>query len=632
MNRVSMRIILFVSLISLFVALPFFLLEKQNNDLLNVYNQEETSDIARNVNSDTDLFNDDFIYDMNPLEDVSYNSTNNVNSDNITSKNDNVEGVEISESISTQTVRVVFYETNYPNAKEFTKYEILDNIKMLSKVDDNDGLYTVAEYFRDISFGELKLEFSYGTRFYDDNLDNQNVFYSNLDYDITINWYPIKAFKTSDKFWPMCLSGIRSVVLSKNVDVSTICHEMIHTFKISDLYSNKTDKNGCKYDYVGGWDIMSFNCYKNPQFPLVNTIGYVRDLTTSNYFDMDKSNIEVLDKTSNVTIKATSYASKEDTIAIKIQAKDLGFNGDYYQNIYFMIEYRKANGLKDKTNPYGDDCLIIYRVNNNYWSNVEVENQGRTFVYIYRKYNSSTVQNAGLIDGDTFGSKTSQGYNTIFMPNGDNTKIVISNIKFGSDGECSFKVELPTADDNVSLSGTISNRLGCIAKCELYENDVKVLETDSNGCFYLNTVKGAIITFKKDGVVVKSLIADKSYKGVLLYTDDVSCKIIIKNDVSGVKVSINNKILKIDATSFDLMLNVGDKVRISCVGYKDYEFAYNNEKRIEITLSEPDKPNIIDRTTDNIQTNAGKLVDAINNITDLIEKGLSNLPDFPQLF
>ena len=71
MNRVSMRIILFVSLISLFVALPFFLLEKQNNDLLNVYNQEETSDIVRNVNSDTDLFNDDFIYDMNPLEDVS---------------------------------------------------------------------------------------------------------------------------------------------------------------------------------------------------------------------------------------------------------------------------------------------------------------------------------------------------------------------------------------------------------------------------------------------------------------------------------------------------------------------------------------------------------------------------------
>ena len=43
-----------------------------------------------------------------------------------------------------------------------------------------------------------------------------------------------------------------------------------------------------------------------------------------------------------------------------------------------MIEYRKANGLKDKTNPYGDDCLIIHRVTNNYWSNVEVENQGRT--------------------------------------------------------------------------------------------------------------------------------------------------------------------------------------------------------------------------------------------------------------
>ena len=118
---------------------------------------------------------------------------------------------------------------------------------MLSKVDDNDGLYTVAEYFRDISFGELKLEFSYGTRFYDDNLDNQNVFYSNLDYDITINWYPVKAFKTSDKFWPRCLHGNRAVVLSKNVDISIICHEMIHTFKISDLYSNKTDKNGRIY-------------------------------------------------------------------------------------------------------------------------------------------------------------------------------------------------------------------------------------------------------------------------------------------------------------------------------------------------------------------------------------------------
>lgn len=633
MNRVSKRLVLYLVLIVAFIASPFVILNG-NSGLNRV--QIENNQIEEDEND-----NDNVIVNIEkPVTtlEVGNAKVENKEVDLVVKNASNYLQLKCKEDKSSYTrdgiriytIRVIFYK----NEKSFSNGEVSKRVEMLSAVNPNDDIYSVAEYFSDITFGRLKLVFSFATKDYDESCIN----YENSEYDVTINWYNANGLDRDSVFHPHCimLGGYMTnskdnptiqyiacggiIVLDSSSDIPVVCHELIHTFNVKDLYSNEMSAR-LGESFVGGWDIICENFYKNPQFPTVETMSYVSNLTQSQYFDNQKSNIEILNTSATVNLKATSYATEKDTIAIKINATDLGYTGNEAEKIYFMVEYRKPNGIKDKYNPYNDESIIVYRVNKTIISNLKADCQEKTRMFVFRKNNSASAEMAGLVLGDIFGSNANRSYNTIFMPSGENTGIVISNIKFGEDGNCSFSIDLTKNEKIIYTVGKLLDNDNAVGGCDILLGGQKLGTTNAQGEFCVSFASAGKLVFIKNGVVLKSVNINNSQKDLVFYVDDNSCNIIIKNDVSSVTVRINDGDAITYGTNFDLKLKSGDKVEIISSGYEKYLYEYQGELIKEITLNEESGPNILEQTIDNIAENFGKA----QKVLDDVINGLFNL-------
>lgn len=523
-----------------------------------------------------------------------------------------------------QNVSVIFYIFPSDSKEQFNQEEINDFLKIINCCDRNDSIYSVREYYQDISYNQLDFNVTASAKVYN---NPYNLFYVDMSADITINIYPVRvgSFDKSSKFWPRCRVSYRSVVIPKDVEIATICHEVLHTFEVYDLYSEANEKienilikSGA--DWVGAWSLMATSSAVEPQYPLVYSMQYVTNLTQSNYFDSQKSNIEIVNDNAKINLKAVAYADKNDTICARINASDLGFKDA--KDIYFMIEYRKPNGNKDLNTPTRKESLIIYRVNEKQPSNLYAETQEETLVYVFKKYNVEKVVYAQIREGDTFGSETNIGYNTIFMPNGENTKIVIKNIKFNSDNSCSFELDVPNNSSEIIFSGALQDNHTPVSDCTVWCNGVIIAYTDVNGVFDIELDAPNTIQFIKDGQLIKEYYVAKSEKNIILDSNTNNCRLEIKNSFSSVIISINGTEKEYNSSSIELVLNIGDQIKIITQEYKDYEFTYSGQKNIDITLAELDKPNIIERTIDNIRNNAQSAIDSLSSSIDNFYRGI----------
>jgi len=206
--------------------------------------------------------------------------------------------------------------------------------------------------------------------------------------------------------------------LSTWLNVGTVCHEFFHALGAPDLYHYTNIDS----DPVGSWDIMG------------NTTA--QHMTTFMKWKYGKW----FEKIPEIT-QAGTYTLKPLSTSPDACYKILSPNNP---NEYFVVEYRKREGLLESSIPSNyDDGLIIYRIN----TQVSLGNAygPPDEFYIYRP-NCDVIQN-GDINHASFSSNSSRTvFNTesnpsCFLSNGESGWIDISNVS-SAGSEISFTVNL----------------------------------------------------------------------------------------------------------------------------------------------------------------------------------------------
>ncbi|MCL1873997.1 MAG: InlB B-repeat-containing protein [Clostridiales bacterium] len=205
-------------------------------------------------------------------------------------------------------------------------------------------------------------------------------------------------------------------------DVSTICHESLHTFGLPDLYRYTNNGNP-----VGGWDIMSDNA-PNPQFPnshmRLRYTGWGKPLTeiTAN----GRYTLSPIGSTSGTTAYAIATSNPNQFILLEFRSSN---NPSGYDTLF-------APGV-DYTNYAGG--LTITRINTAFSGNDNRTGGTNDEVYVYRSYESALNQGGGLFQIASLSAnagRTSYGNDVIAkgydrmicLYDGTNTNYIISNV------------------------------------------------------------------------------------------------------------------------------------------------------------------------------------------------------------
>ena len=210
--------------------------------------------------------------------------------------------------------------------------------------------------------------------------------------------------------WPMATSLYGSQIfignkivnqynkqLSDLLNVDVLCHEFFHSLGAPDLYHYSFDD----LTPVGAWDLMG-------------TSGN-QHMTTFMKWRYGKwfSTIPEISQPGTYTLLPVSQSSNA---CFKIPSPD-------DPNEYFVVEYRKKEGLLESTIPSNySDGLLVYRINTQLpWGNAGGPPDE---VYIYRK--DGTISNNGDISLATFSSNTSR---TIFNNDSNPSCFLSSGLK-----------------------------------------------------------------------------------------------------------------------------------------------------------------------------------------------------------
>lgn len=189
---------------------------------------------------------------------------------------------------------------------------------------------------------------------YDGNVKN---FIFN-EYNFRVNAFAGNSGGWSTFLWPHAFSSSGLILMMEykqgsSMKSATMCHEMLHTFGVGDLYSYKNNNN------VGaqGLDIMatsnknmSTNAYYRQK------VGWLKES------EMDDNIVTPIEKITNgfgdvnVTLHANTTSNYKNIIAYK-------FGEDKTTNEYFMIEYRVKNYENKFDDSIANTGVIIYRVN-----------------------------------------------------------------------------------------------------------------------------------------------------------------------------------------------------------------------------------------------------------------------------
>ena len=157
-------------------------------------------------------------------------------------------------------------------------------------------------------------------------------------------------------------------------NVGVLCHEFGHVLGAPDYYHYAGDGAPTP---VGGWDVMASNG-NPPQFPSA--------FTQWKYFDWG----DIPEITQSGTYTLNSLHEQTNN-AFKIASPNS-------ETEYFVVEYRKQEGMYDQNAPGSRDGLVIYRINPNAGNG----NAGGPpdELYVYRP--GGTVNNDGNFDQAPF--------------------------------------------------------------------------------------------------------------------------------------------------------------------------------------------------------------------------------------
>ncbi|MBQ8749889.1 MAG: hypothetical protein IJZ29_05435 [Clostridia bacterium] len=579
--------------------------------------------------------------------------TESISSNNITGQGSEVIDVETvplgtNAESSSQVCNVILFEF----AGDYGFYDA-EKVAYLNKlINDNipyNDVYSVHEYFYDVSYGAVDLYANF--YLYQDNLtiDNYNYRTYNYDYEIStfnkannakkpvlVNYatgerhillysYNGTEFISESMLWSHGWKGKKQLFISySNANLRTICHELLHTFNICDLYidTSKTTIYPVLY-----WDLIA-NGVATTNTLMYNKLnmGWVEN---SAYEDANATAIETITQNGRYTLQPTT--SWNGTRAIKFGVKQ----GD--KKIYFMAEYRKKSNY-GVDSALGYDGLIVYRVNEHSKQDGNLRNSTyETFeVYVYRTNEDDyCLGNSALNSGERCGSLSNQAF-SLFYEDKSIAKFVIDNIVENPNGTVSFDFK------DYSKESVVAGQVKCgaipLSGLAVSLNGVEVASTDKNGEFLITGVT-------KAGTLT---ITDKNgrYKD---YSIDVTpnsyCLKIAVKEVDYVLINFanlsysetytlyrknNNQWEEVTKFSLDSPLYVKESkvieyYKITGKDIKDCEFQiYAGNKSVNVSATKKSTIDKVVETVKSIPNNIGNAVDTFVDVTVETFEGIYN--------
>ncbi|MBT6516747.1 MAG: M6 family metalloprotease domain-containing protein [Candidatus Marinimicrobia bacterium] len=203
-------------------------------------------------------------------------------------------------------------------------------------------------------------------------------------------------------------------------NVGVLCHEFFHVLGAPDLYHY--DGGGAP-SAVGGWDIMEANT-NPPQYPSAfmkwkygDWLPNLPEITESGTYT-----INPLQQRENAIYKIASPNSETE---------------------YFVVEYRRKEGLYDINTPGNRNGLVVYRINTSAGNG---NAQGPPDeIYCYRP--GGTLANNGSFDLAPYSSD----YGHIFLNNGTDPSCFLYNSGNGGDGGLNL-LNVTSADETISFT------------------------------------------------------------------------------------------------------------------------------------------------------------------------------------
>lgn len=222
--------------------------------------------------------------------------------------------------------------------------------------------------------------------------------------------------------------------------VGVLSHELLHTAGFPDLYRYYDSTGGVP---VGGWDVMATTDYADPQFPgayLAKAYGGWGNLQYA-----EKSGIYTLYPLGADNGSPDGYLIPTDT-----------------PTEYLVAEYRREGDYGDVTQDnVPRDGLLLYRANTmTYGGNRNGTADGGDEVYIFRPKDTGPNAGKGAISQASLSGRwnyTSLGSaeasapagETLYLNDGSNTRVVVSEVRENSNGSISFRLTLPEDEEDV---------------------------------------------------------------------------------------------------------------------------------------------------------------------------------------
>ena len=213
-----------------------------------------------------------------------------------------------------------------------------------------------------------------------------------------------------------------------------ICHEFFHSLGAPDLYHYY---NTTAPDAIGPWDIMNQTA-NPPQY-----MGAYMKYKYGDWIDT----LPIISVDGDYTLNPLT---QPDNNVYRINSPNSATE-------YFVVEYRKQEGIYETSLPGSEDGLLIYRINPSYDGNA---NGPPDEVYVYRP-NGTTTET-----GDIYDAQFSSGLGRTELNDSSNPVPFLSD---GSDGGINI--------NTISVAGdTITFRLGIIVDSPVNFS----ITTDSN--------------------------------------------------------------------------------------------------------------------------------------------------------